>query len=97
MEKRGKAKVKSKPKSTKSKSTRKSQRSKPEPTPIEEYLMGPPEAIYWARKINGRDDLDWAPHKMNGQDDVELLLTKETHYMSCLSKQTQEEVTRKKT
>ncbi|GJY83440.1 putative ribonuclease H-like domain-containing protein [Tanacetum coccineum] len=46
-------------------------------------------------KINGRDDLDWAPLKMNDQDDVELLLTNETHYMSCLSKQTQEEENKK--
>ncbi|GJX84359.1 hypothetical protein Tco_0335133 [Tanacetum coccineum] len=59
--------------------------------------VGNPFDVHWARKINGRDDLDWAPLKMNGQDDVELLLTKETHYMSCLSKQTQEEETRKKT
>ncbi|GJW00743.1 hypothetical protein Tco_0872760 [Tanacetum coccineum] len=70
----------------------------PFPTPhMGSCHLGNPFDVHWARKINGRDDLDWAPLKMNGQDDVELLLTKETHYMSCLSKQTQEEETRKKT
>ncbi|GJX98101.1 hypothetical protein Tco_0355120 [Tanacetum coccineum] len=88
MEKRGRAKVKTKPKLS----------PPPFPTPhMGSCHLGNPFDVHWARKINGRDDLDWAPLKMNGQDDVELLLTKETHYMSCLSKQTQEEETRKKT
>ncbi|GJY65857.1 hypothetical protein Tco_0468095 [Tanacetum coccineum] len=51
--------------------------------------LGNPFDVHWARKINGRDDLDWAPLKMNGQDDFGMLLTQQTHTSFCLSKETQ--------
>ncbi|GJT46210.1 hypothetical protein Tco_0954925 [Tanacetum coccineum] len=52
-------------------------------------VKGNPFDVHWARKINGHDDLDWAPLKMNGQDDFGMLLTQQTHTSFCLSKETQ--------
>ncbi|GKB89914.1 hypothetical protein Tco_0962186 [Tanacetum coccineum] len=48
--------------------------------------VGNPFDVHWARKINGSDDLDWAPLKMDGIDDDYGSLTQQAQAKASSAK-----------